>query len=337
MIPTTLTSWAVLIWKGLESEGLDPRPLFVQAGLNPEQLHDPNARYPVGGMTRLWNLAVQATGDECFGLLAAGFWHPTTFHALGYAWLASDTLKHAFERMVRYVHLVSNAGNVSMQADAQGYWVTLAARVPDIRPAPAALDATFAAVVRMCRTSYGEDFAPRRVQLAHGRPACAEQFESYFRCAVEFDASPSALLLDARQLDAELPTANAELAHASDKIISQYLAHLDRTHIAPQVKAKLLDLLSSGKLNEAQMAVALNQSERSLQRKLRAEGTSFSQLLEETRRELAQRYIENSRLSITETAYLLGFAEPANFTRAFRRWTGQTPSDYRQQHVSASA
>ena len=336
MIPITLTSWALLIWKGLESTGRDPRPLFVQAGLNPDQLHDPNARYPVRAMTRLWNLAVQATGDDCFGLVAAGFWHPTTFHALGYAWLASDTLKHAFERLVRYIHLVSNAGNVSMQTDTSGYRVALGLRVPDIQPSPAALDASFAAIVRMCRTSYGEDFAPRRVQLAHSRPACAERFESFFCCPVDFDTTPSTLLLDSRQLDAELSTANAELAHASDNIISQYLAHLDRTHIAPQVKAKLLDLLASGKLNEAQMAVALNQSERSLQRKLRAEGTSFSQLLEETRRELAQRYIENSRLSITETAYLLGFAEPANFTRAFRRWTGQTPSDYRQQHVGAS-
>jgi len=336
MIPTTLTSWAVLIWKGLESEGLDPRALFVQAGLNPDQLHDANARYPVARMTRLWNLAAQATGDECFGLVAAGFWHPTTFHALGYAWLASATLKQAFERLVRYAHLVSNAMQTSLQQDADGYRVTLGIHASDIQPATAALDASFAAIVRMCRTSYGDEFAPRRVQLAHGRPACAQRLEEFFRCPVDFDASPSALLLDAALLEGTLLTANAELAHASDNIISQYLAHLDRTHIAPQVKAKLLDQLSSGNVNEAQMAVALNQSERSLQRKLRAEGTSFSQLLEETRRELAQRYIENSRLSITETAYLLGFAEPANFTRAFRRWTGQSPSDYRQQHVGAS-
>jgi AraC-like DNA-binding protein len=337
MIPTTLTSWAVLIWKGLESEGLDPRPLFVQAGLNPDHLHNPNARYPVRAMTRLWNLAAQATHDECFGLTAAGFWHPTTFHALGYAWLASDTLKQAFERMVRYVHLVSNATSASLQKETEGYRLTLGLRMPDIQPATPALDASFAAIARMCRTSFGEDFVPRRVQLAHSRPACAERFETFFRCPVDFDTSPSTLLLDAAQLEATLLTANAELAHASDKIISEYLAHLDRTHLAPQVKAKLLDQLSSGNVNEAQMASALNQSERSLQRKLRAEGTSFSQLLEETRRELAQRYIENSRLSITETAYLLGFAEPANFTRAFRRWTGKSPSDYRQQHVDVSA
>jgi len=336
MIPTTLTSWAVLVWKGLESEGLDPRPLFVQAGLNPDHLHDANARYPVRAMTRLWNLAVEATHDDCFGLAAAGFWHPTTFHALGYAWLASVTLKQAFERMVRYAHLVSNATQVSLQKDTDGYRVTLGLRVTDIQPATAALDASFVAIVRMCRTSYGDEFAPRRVQLAHGRPACAQRLESFFRCPVDFDTAPSALLLDAAPLEATLLTANAELAHANDQIISQYLAHLDRTHIAPQVKAKLLDQLSSGNVTEAQMAVALNQSERSLQRKLRAEGTSFSQLLEETRRELAQRYIENSRLSITETAYLLGFAEPANFTRAFRRWTGQSPSDYRQQHAGAS-
>jgi AraC-like DNA-binding protein len=99
-----------------------------------------------------------------------------------------------------------------------------------------------------------------------------------------------------------------------------------------QVKAKLTEMLPSGRVGARQVAEALHVSVRSLQRKLADKGTSFAQLLEDTRRELARQYVSNSRLSVGEITYLLGFSDPANFTRAFRRWTGQSPSAFRQTH-----
>jgi AraC-like DNA-binding protein len=98
-----------------------------------------------------------------------------------------------------------------------------------------------------------------------------------------------------------------------------------------QVKSKIVDLLSSGMVTEQDMANALHLSLRSLQRKLHEEGTSYKKILEETRRDLATKYIQNSRLSISEISFLLGFSEISNFSRAFKRWHGQAPSDFRAE------
>ena len=128
-----------------------------------------------------------------------------------------------------------------------------------------------------------------------------------------------------------MPTGNVELAHANDKIVKDYLSHLDRTHVAMQVKSKIVDLLSSGMVTEQDMASALNLSLRSLQRKLREENTSYKEILEETRRDLANKYIQNSRLTISEISFLLGFSEISNFSRAFKRWNGRPPSEFRAE------
>jgi AraC-like DNA-binding protein len=97
------------------------------------------------------------------------------------------------------------------------------------------------------------------------------------------------------------------------------------------VRVRLLDSLSSGEVEETEAARALNMSRRTLQRRLAEEGTSFTEVLDETRRQVALRYVGNSRMPLKEVCYLVGFSEPSNFTRAFRRWTGKAPSDYRVQ------
>jgi AraC-like DNA-binding protein len=190
-------------------------------------------------------------------------------------------------------------------------------------------DLMTAAVVHMCRLSAGEAFDPLRVLLRRAEPPCAEQFTEYFRAPVEFEAGRDALLLPTEALQAPLPTANLEIAHASEKVIQGYLAGLDRTEIAVQVTARLVELLPSGDASEQAVADALHMSLRSLQRKLKAEGTSYKALLDSTRRDLAVQYVRSSRMSINEITYLLGFSEPGNFSRAFKRWTGTSPSQFR--------
>ena len=95
MASTTLSSWALLVWQELQERDLGARDIFVAAGLDPVRLQDPNARFPVPGMQRLWQLAEEHSGDPAFGVAAGMRWNPTTFHALGYAWLASATLAQA--------------------------------------------------------------------------------------------------------------------------------------------------------------------------------------------------------------------------------------------------
>ena len=131
-----------------------------------------------------------------------------------------------------------------------------------------------------------------------------------------------------------LATANPELARVNDQIVTDYMAQLDRNDVTMQVKSRLIERLPSGKVSEEGIATSINVSQRSLQRKLKQQVVSFTRLLENTRRELSMQYVRNPQHSLNEVAFLLGFAEPSNFSRAFKRWYGKSPSQFRQDSLS---
>jgi len=330
MQATTVASWAAVIWRALEARGVAPRPVFERAGVGVGNLQDAGARIPLGAMTRLWNLAVEVTDDPCFGVSAGQHVHPTTFHALGYAWLASRTLREALDRFVRFTRLVSTA--LTLRSIAVGSEFELVIElVSDVLPfSPAAGDAGAVALVMMCRTSYGDAFRPLRVRFRRPRPPCEPQFDALFRAPIAYGAPDNALVFAVVDLDRELPTGNAELARASDEVILHYLARFDREDVVTQARMTLMDLLPSGQTSAHRVAEAMHLSERSLQRKLAEHRTSLARLREDTRRELANQYVRNSRYSVGEITYMLGFSEPASFTRAFHRWNGMSPSACRQ-------
>lgn len=323
---TTVASWAAVIWRALEARGIDPHPVFAQADINPAHLHDAGARLKLSAMTRLWDLAVDVTGDPCFGTSAGQHIHPTTFHALGYAWLASDTLREALGRLVRFTRLVSTA--ITVRAAAVDGKVELVIEpmsgVP--RVSPAAADAGLVALIALCRTSYGQTFRPLRLRLRRAALPCDKTLAEYVRAPIDYGAPDNALVLAAEDLDRPLPTGNTELARVSDEVIMRYLAKFDRADVISQVRIKLTELLPSGNTSVHHVAEAMHLSVRNLQRKLAEHGTSLAKLREETRRELASQYVHNSQLSVGEITYLLGFSEPASFTRAFHRWHGMSPS-----------
>ncbi len=329
MAYTTISTTALVLWRALESYGCDSAALFAKAGLDPAKLRDPNQRYDDAEMYRLWQLARETTGDPCFGLVAAQFFHPTTLHALGYSWMASETLRDALNRLVRYSRMLTDKELFLLEESSQGVRLVIHNPDPACPTTDENYDALMAMIVRLCMLIYGPDLKLRQVAMARGMPGGVEAFAQIFGTSVEFAAVDNALVFDPVQLDKPLPTANAELARANDQIIMDYLAELDRSNMTLQVKARLIEQLASGQPTQDSIARELNLSARSLQRKLHEEGTTYKQLVDDTRRELAAQYVKQSRLSINEITYMLGFSEPSNFTRAFRRWTGESPSSYR--------
>lgn len=331
---TTISSWVLLIVKALQSYGIDGQKLLRDVGLDPEDLSDPNARYPYEAVSKLWNLAVKETGDSCFGLTLANYWHPTTFHALGFSWMASATLGEALGRAVRYVRIVNSASEMTLVESGNAYQLELKGMAFVPAPVEAAFDASMAVLVHMCRESVGPQFNPLQLFLRRSKPEaeCVKRFIDYFKCDVNFDADKDCLLLPKNELEVTLPTGNAELALANDHVIKEYLSHLDSTSLGFRVQTRIIEQLPSGNATEEAISNLLNISLRTMQRKLRAEGVTFKGLLENTRKELATNYIENSRLSINEVTYMLGFADPSNFTRAFKRWHNMSPSEYRAKH-----
>ena len=326
---SSISSWALLVAKALEADGRDSEDLFRRAGLDPARLKDADARYPVEGMCRLWRLATQVTGDPYFGLRAAGFWHPTTMNALGYSWMASDSLRDALTRMTRYGRLVTTVAEMRLEEFDDHFAFRIHPLIARSKVPNEAVDAGLATFVSMCRTSYGDDFHPLRVATQRPEFDDPAPYIEYFQAPVEFSAPDNILYFSKESLEAHLPTANPRLARVNDRIVTQYLAQFDKGSTAMRVRAKLIGLLSAGNVTQQDVADSLHMSLRTLQRKLSEENTSYKELLDETRRELANQYLRQACLSVSEVTYLLGFSEPSNFARAFKRWTGRTPSEFR--------
>ena len=328
---STLGSVAALIAQTLYSYDCDPAPLFKTAGIELEQSTGDGTRYPVESMQKLWRMAVEASADPCFGFVAGEQLQPAALHGLGFSWLASDTLREALQRLVRFSRLISTAANIQLEDSTEGTELLLLppAGVEDF--VHASIDAGLTGFLHMCRITAGNEINPSRVTLNRNKPGCAKKIEAFFRCPVQYDADNYSLCFSKQLLDAPLVNANHELARINDQAVIDYLARFDRDSITMQVRSSIIERLHDGTPNQETIADSLHVSLRSLQRMLNKEETNYKTLLESTRQELALHYIRETYRSLGEITYLLGFSEPSNFTRAFKRWTGKTPAEYREQ------
>src|SRR5471030_1966538 len=173
---TSLSSWTRALRKQLDALGLDSAALCHEAGLDPQLMDDPNARYPLSATTRLWELAVASSGDPAIGLRVSRFVSPTTFHALGYALVASGSLREVFERIVRYHQVVSDALELELTRGEDRYRFRLKVPLGSLAPAFEAIDAFAATYVRTCRNRLGREYAPMAVYLR--RPERSEEHTS---------------------------------------------------------------------------------------------------------------------------------------------------------------
>ena len=328
---TVLTSWAKAIRRTLEARGVDSAPLFNAAGLDLAALDDPNARYPVERTTRLWELAVAATADPCLGLAVASHVAPTTFHALGYSIMASASLGDMLQRIVRYFRIATDASTLELRVDRDSCQLIVTPPTDDLQPAPESVDAFISLLVRTSRSLAGRELTPLRVALRRSAPAGHDCHRQILRCPVHFGASADLVPFSRADCDRPLDSANRELARRSDEIIAQYLQQLEQTtSLGARVRDRLIELLPHGEPSAEQIAAQLHLSLRSLQRHLAEEGGSFDQILLQTRQSLARSYLADPRYSISEIAYLLGYADASCFSRAHRRWTGMAPSRARE-------
>jgi len=331
---TTLTSWALLVWKALQAHGHDARAIFNQAGLDPVKLGDGNARYRLDHMNELWELVVKETKDPCFGIEVGALWTATTFHALGFTWLASHTLKDALTRLVRYSHIVNNSLSTKLEVQGANLHLVISTSEDEKLVHYAARDAGMVAVIVMCRLLCGENFAPLEIQVTRKRSLCGDRLEDFVGTNIIYNSDKNLTVFDHMRAEQRQPTGNSELAKVNDEIAIKYLKTLDRNSVAMQVRSKLIEMMPSGQVAEEIVASELNLSLRSLQRKLGEEKTSFSALYKKIRQDMAGEYIKDSQMSMTEIAFLLGFSEQANFSRAYRRWYGTSPSAAREAFVN---
>lgn len=325
---STIGPLGTVIAQALQASGVDVASLFAEVGLDVASLRDPNIRIPSETMLRLIRKADAVSNDPVFGLSLAQYVHPTTFYSLGIAMYSSDTLRDFLARYVKYYRLITT--NDSLQAEeSEGLYRMTATPISELDTVPTRVDGFAAITTKIIRNATDENFAPKHVALARPHPeGLAQHYLDYFLCPVEFDAALTILTLSSEQLDQALPTANPELTRMYEQITEEYLAKIDKADFPRRVQGELIRLLPTGVSGKEQVAEALYMSTRTLYNKLESAGTTFRQVLDETRCDLAQGYIRQD-LPIYEIAYLTGFSDTANFSRAFKKWTGKSPMEYR--------
>lgn len=335
---TALASSVRALCKTLTGRGIDPAPLLAEAGLDAPKRDDPGERYPLEKTTKLWRLAVAATGDEALGLAMAANVGPTSLHALGYALLASATLHEAIDRVIRYFRVVADVAELELQDAGDGYRFVMHIGDRGPQPAPEAVEGFVYALLLFCRQRLERPaLAPRELRLRRPPPAQPAPFLAAFGTQIAFGADENIMVFDREDLDQPLEGANPELARINDEVIERYLARHDRDDVINRVRAKLSELLPLGEPSQEKVAAALHTTPRNLQRKLAQEGTSYSEILADTRRKLAESYLDARRHSVSEVAFMLGFADLSAFTRAFRRWHGMAPSEWRDRATKPAA
>ena len=329
-MPLTYSAPAVaLTLKIIESSGVDPDPLMRKLCIDPQKIADPNARFTYKRIDTLWAEAAALIDDPCFGLKAAKYWHPSHMNSLGYAWLSSSSLRTALQRFSKYMRILTEGASFELEEINDELAVTLKYKSIS-RQQPTRTDSAMAMLIAMCRANYGDDFSPASLSLTHPAPDCASKFYELFRCPINFDAADNRFTLTLESADKHLQGSNPLLSTLHDQFMIDYLAQLDNSNIVERVRAAVIQQLPDGHISDGVVAKALYMNVRTLQRRLQKENTTFKTQLNSVRQELADRYIRDSSKSLAEISYLLGFSEMSSFSRAFKRWTGETPSRYRQ-------
>lgn len=326
---TTSSSWALSIVQALESAGIDCRQLFIELHLDYAALDDPDARFAQDDMTRLWQRAVAVSGDPAIGLNMARQARPAALNVVGYALMSSRNLKEGFARLVRYQRIIAEGADLDFQPCAQGYRLSLTIIGDRLPPARQSAEGSLAGCLTFCRWLTGTPLLPLEVSFQGQLPDDLEPYRQLFQAPLRFDAPRYALLFREEDVEMPLPTANEALAQLHDRFAGEYLSRFSDSKVMHRARQILCRLLPQGEPRREVVAQALCLSERTLQRRLQEEGSSFQQLLDDTRRDLAVQHLAQPDLAPLEIAYLLGFADPSNFYRAFKRWFGVTPGEYR--------
>jgi AraC-like DNA-binding protein len=306
-------------------------------GFPPELLEslekmDPDERLPIATVHELLAGAIAITGDPDLGLKAALEITAGDYGALEYAAKSAATFGAAIEIVGRYLRLVNDA--LDFRVSAEGDQVRILLESSVVLPRPAA-DYQSAAFHIAGRLSYQRTLpnAPFDVWFTHAKPERLDVYERVFSPGrLHFGAAFNGFSFDAELLGATLQSADPKLHDVIRRHAELLIAELPKAEsLTEKVRDLIAKQLEGGNPNVAEIAHELHMSPRTLGRRLEHEGTTFKELLDDLRRRLALRYVGGHDLGLSEIAFLLGFSQSAAFHRAFKRWTGQTPLEYRRE------
>jgi AraC-like DNA-binding protein len=309
--------------------GIAPADLLAAIEVEPGLADDPDARVPIEKLHAAWNVLHARRPRDDGAVLSAQQYAPGDYGLVGFVVMTSATFGDAFDQFVRYSGLWTDEP-VFVRTDATVRLVHRH-RFPDSPGKRISTEAAFTELVQGARVVSQTRTVPQAVRFAHPAPRDPSAHDAFFGCEVRFGAGEDALEFRAADLALPLPRADAQLGAFLRDAANRALAKrgVDPASVLDQVRGMIAEELARGVPSIDDVARRMATSARTLRRRLEQHGTSFRELLDTTRAELARTYVADRRMPIAEVAFMLGFSEPTTFHRAFKRWTSTTPSAWR--------
>jgi AraC-like DNA-binding protein len=336
-LQTAVSAWVFAIVRALEEARVDHVAVLRLIGMDPDKLLHLDHRYTQEQVTSLWIASVAATADPDFGLKVARHIRPSTFHVVGYAMACSSNLRRAAERFAHSAHLISDAASVEFTSVGDCFVLSVDLNTAGRQPIYQTIDTILAGFLTLCEWIGSSPLVPVEVTFRHTPPVDDGLYRHVFRCRVRFGQPSNSIRFNARDLERPVPSANEELATVLDELTSRYLAMRISSRFSKKVREALLRLLPQGEPSKVQTARLMHMTSRTLLRRLREEDTTFQEISDRLREELAYTYLQREDCKIEDVATLLGFSRSSAFSRAFVRWTGQRPSAWRDGRVHINA
>ncbi len=341
-IPTAMGGMTRLAYARAQQAGAALAPLLAGAGLTEAQVLDRAARIEVRHQIEFLNLVAPAVDDPFLGFHLAQTCDLRELGLLYYVAASSQTLGDAWRRASRYTSVVNEGlGLRYVEAQDRAHPVRM---VFDYVGVPRHIDRhqiefSMTALVRLCRQLAGRELVPDGVGFTHRRNEDVAELSTFFRCSVEFGATADQVTFDPAFRGLPVvsadPYLNQLLVEYGDEVLARRAA--SRASFRAQVENAMVPLLPHGTVRAGEIAKSLGVSQRTLARRLAAEGATFTEVLEGLRDDLARQYLADDGLTISQVAWLLGYQEISAFTHAFKRWTGMTPREARSGREAAAS
>lgn len=325
---TTLATVSQAMHNFLLEKGLDADEIFVRAGLDPKKIFDADARFPVYGMNRVWLIAEQESKSPTIIYDVMPKVELQMLHAMGHAWVASRNLEEALERFVRYYRILST--NIELKLDKTASRTILTGRSLEVA-GRVANEGGLVFCLHVCKLCFGEDLVPAEVRLIRSQPEDCSLIDKFYNCPIEYDCDGEVNTIEFNSVDMtrRLTGANAEIVLAMEDVITNYLSRFDANDVVSRVRRAVAKKLVYSEPTKQELADELNMAPRTLQRRLEEQESSVKEIIDDTRHHLATEYLAQDHYSVKEVAFSLGFSDPSNFARAFKRWEGLTPKEFR--------
>lgn len=312
--------------------GIDIAPFLSGLGVTRDQLHEYDLRIAEASRLRTWRDVAARSKDPVFGMHVAQSAEVGSFDVLDYALWSSANVGEAIGEIVRFHRVLCDAWEIELETTAE----TAHVRRP-VATTPQEAEGWFTFLIKRARELTGRSVAPREVRFAHAAPHDTAPHTAFFDCPVRFACPISELVVDASHLALPIQTANPGLTKVLERQMTETLARLPPAEdtFMQRVRHVVGGTLHGGHPSLQSTARRLHASSRTVQRRLHHLGTTHRQVVDEVRRDLAVRLLADSRRSVTEVAFLLGFNDVSGFRRAFKQWTGKTPTCARAGAPSA--